>query len=67
VLERQLTKLIRSSARRAGAERSILWGAIGVLAYAMRRSLRDDGGAGTRQVRVKLGHDVTIAVRDTDG
>lgn len=65
MLERQLTKLIRSSVRRAGAERSILWGAIGVMAYAMRRSLRADDG-GTRQIRVKPGHDITIAVRDPD-
>lgn len=65
MLERQLTRLIRNSLRRAGAERSILWGAIGVAAYAVRRSLRDGGGE-VRQIRVKRGHDVTIAVRDPD-
>jgi hypothetical protein len=66
VLERQLTKLIRASLRHAGMERSILWGVIGVLAYAMRRSLRDADDKPTT-VRVKRGHDVTIAVRDQDG
>jgi hypothetical protein len=51
--------------RRAGAERSVLWGAIGIAAYAMRRSLRDGGEV--KRVRVKRGHEVTIAVRDRDG
>jgi hypothetical protein len=31
----------------------------------VRRSLRDGGGE-VRQIRVKRGHDVTIAVRDPD-
>jgi hypothetical protein len=65
VLERQLTRLIRSSVRRAGAERSLLWGAIGIIAYAMRRSMRE--GDEVRRVRVKRGHDVAIAVRDQEG
>ncbi len=64
MLERQLTRLIRKSLRRAGAERSILWMVIGVAAYAMRRCLRE--GDEVRQVRVKRGHEVTIAVRDQD-
>jgi hypothetical protein len=64
VLERQLTRLIRQSMRRAGAERSILWGAIGIAAYAMRRALRD--GDELTRVRVSRGHDVTISVRDQD-
>ena len=64
MLERQLTRLISKSLRRAGAERSILWMVIGVAAYAIRRSLRE--GDEVRQVRVKRGHEVTIAVRDQD-
>lgn len=65
MLERHLTRLIRTSMRRAGAERSILWGAIGIAAYAMRRSLRGGGGE-IKRVRVQRGHEVTIAVRDQD-
>ncbi|HUD68823.1 MAG TPA: hypothetical protein VMQ40_01150 [Acidimicrobiales bacterium] len=65
MLERHLSRLIRTSMRRAGAERSVLWGAIGIAAYAMRRSLRDGGEV--KRVRVKRGHEVTIAVRDRDG
>ena|GEM_PF-5826165 len=64
MLERQLTRLISKAVRRAAAERSILWGAIGVAAYAMRRSLRSDGEF--KSVRVRRGHEVTIAVRDQD-
>ena len=67
MLERHLTRLIGTSMRRAGAERSILWGAIGIAAYAMRRSLRGGGGGEIKRVRVQRGHEVTIAVRDRDG
>lgn len=64
MIERHLTRLIRASVRRAGAERSVLWGVIGVAAYAMRRSMR--AGDEVKRVRVKRGHEISIAVRDQD-
>lgn len=64
MLERHLTRLIRMSLRRAGAERSLLWGAVGVAAYAMRRELR--GGHEVKRVRVTAGHEVSIAVREPE-
>ena len=64
MLETHLTRLIRKSIRRAGAERSVLWGAIGIAAYAMRRALRE--GDELTRFRVKRGQDVSIAIRDQD-
>jgi hypothetical protein len=64
VLERQLSKLVRQALRRAGTERTLVWGAIGIAAYVLRRELRV--GDETRTIKVKRGQGLSIGVAGED-
>ncbi len=64
MLERVLTRIVKASVRHTTAGEAWPWAAIGVVAVLMRRSLRATDEV--ERVKVKRGHDVTIAVRDRD-
>jgi hypothetical protein len=64
MLDRGLTKLIKTATQRTANGEGWPWAAILVLAYLMRRSLRHEEP--TRSIRVTPGHEVTVSVRDPD-
>jgi hypothetical protein len=64
VLDRQLTRLINESSRRARGDNPLPWVIIGVAAYFMRTSLRHEERV--ERVTIREGHEVTVALRDRD-
>jgi hypothetical protein len=64
VFERWLTRIVRTSTQHATSGELWPWGAIGIVAFLMRRSLRQTEQV--HRVKVKRGHPVSIAVRDSD-
>jgi hypothetical protein len=64
MLDRGLTKLIKTATQRTANGEAWPWGAILVAAYLMRRSLRTEEPA--RTMRVSPGEEVTVSVRDPD-
>lgn len=64
MLDGGLTRLIRVSARHTAGGGAWYWALIGVVAYLLRHSLRDEEP--TRTVKVKRGHELTVSVREPD-
>jgi len=62
MLERGLTRLIKTATQRTARGEAWPWAAILVVAYLMRRSLR--GEEPVRSIRVRPGHEVTVSVQD---
>jgi hypothetical protein len=64
MFERQLTRLLKSAVRHSAAGEAWPWAFIGVAAYLLRRALREPDEV--ERVKVRRGHEVTIAVHDQD-
>ena len=64
MFDRGLTRLIRVAARHTAGGAGWYWAVIGVIAYLLRRALREE--TPTKTVRVKQGHELTISVTEPD-
>jgi len=64
MLDRGLTRLIKVAARHTAGGAGLHWALIGVVAFLLRRSLREEPPS--TAVKVKQGHELTIAVREPD-
>ena len=64
MIDRQLTKLIDESVRRANGPNPVPWVIVGVAAALLRRSLRE--GPEVQSVKIREGSEVTIALRGRD-
>ncbi len=65
MLERRLTQLLSHAVKRAAGERSIPWTIIVVVAYLLRRELREPDAVKT--VKVRRGRTMSISVVDQEG